>query len=79
MVILGKLMLLLGLFMCSVAVVWIVCLIFSDSISWGVCCMALWPLMLLYICLNWDECKYAACLLAGSIVLIGGGATIAYL
>ena len=74
MVMLALLLLLLlqfiGYGLILVACVWIVVLAFNESLVWGVVCLLCRPAQLIYVIMNWEDCKNPVMCWGGGILCL---------
>ena len=68
MVMLTALLAMIGFGLSLVAYVWIVVLAFNESLVWGVGCLLCGPAQLIYVIMNWEDCKNPVMCWGGGIV-----------
>ena len=70
----GTIVFWLGMIMVGLSSLWVLVIAFSDSFLWGLLCLIIGPLQLVYIITHWSDCKDAVKLWAlGFAVAFGGG------
>ncbi|HLN28583.1 MAG TPA: hypothetical protein VK395_12645 [Gemmataceae bacterium] len=63
----------IGWLVCLVALIWIVVLAFQESVLWGLGCLFLAPISLVFVIMYWDEARRPFFIwLRGFVLLILG-------
>jgi len=55
----SRLILFVGLAICFVSYIWVLVIAFKKDILWGIGCLFISVLTLVFLILNWDTCKKA--------------------
>ena len=69
----GDVLLILGLIAGVVGGIWTLVYAFRESVMWGLGCLFLWPVQLLFYAFHWQEAKKPALVSIAGIVLVAAG------
>jgi len=67
---------LVGWLVCLVALIWIVVLAFQESVLWGLGCLFVAPISLVFVFMYWDEARRPFFFWLGGVVLSILGAVL---
>jgi hypothetical protein len=63
-----------GLIIAGAAGIWLLIMMFTESVLLGLCALLLWPVQLFYVATHWDEAKvpFLAQLFGVALMFMGG-------